>query len=230
MKKIISVLTLTALIASGCAMKPPASNVHQPMSVRPTSVASQQVSRNGSIFPAQVASSQGNYRPLFEDYRARNIGDTMTIVLNERTAASSNGKSNANRESEISASISALNKIPGSNALNNLNIAGNSSNTFSGGGDTSANNAFSGNITVTVIEVLPNGNLLVSGEKVISINHGDEFIRFSGIVNPQQISASNTITSTQVADARVEYKSRGYVSESQVMGWLARFFLTVLPL
>ena len=229
MKKIISLFTVTALLGTGCAMTPPASNVHQPMSVRPVSQLAQQ-NPSGSIFPGGAIAAQGNYRPLFEDYRARNVGDTMTIVLNERTAASSNGQSNANKKSEVSAEISALNKIPGSNALNNLNIAGSSENTFSGGGASSANNAFTGNITVTVIEVLPNGNLLVSGEKVISINHGDEFIRFSGIVNANQISSSNTVISTQVADARVEYKSRGYVSESQVMGWLARFFLTVLPL
>lgn len=228
MKRLISALVTVTLLGTGCAMKPPSSNVHQPMTARPQSTMGQ-ADRNGSIFPGSQI-TQANYRPLFEDYRARYVGDTMTIVLNERTAATTNANSNASRSSEVTANIAALNKLPGSNALKNLDVAGTGNNSFEGGGASSANNAFTGNITVTVIEVLPNGNLLVSGEKVISINHGDEYIRFSGIVNPVQVSAANTVLSTQVADARVEYKSRGYISESQVMGWLARFFLTILPL
>jgi flagellar L-ring protein precursor FlgH len=85
-------------------------------------------------------------------------------------------------------------------------------------------------LTVTVIEVLPNGNLLVSGEKQIGLKEGEEFVRFSGVVNPITITASNTVTSTQVADARIEYKSNGFLDSAQVMGWLGRFFLTFLPL
>jgi flagellar L-ring protein precursor FlgH len=88
---------------------------------------------------------------------------------------------------------------------------------------------FTGTITVTVIEVLPNGNLLVSGEKQVAIGHGQEYIRLSGIVNPYFVNAANTIASSQVADARIEYKESGAISEAQVIGWLARFFLTVLP-
>ena len=104
-----------------------------------------------------------------------------------------------------------------------------SANDFAGKGDAAARNVFSGNITVTVIEVLSNGNLLVSGEKQVSVGHGTEYIRLSGVVNPYFISTANTITSTNVADARIEYKESGAISEAQVMGWLARFFLTVLP-
>ena len=89
--------------------------------------------------------------------------------------------------------------------------------------------AFTGSITVTVIEVLANGNLLVSGEKQVSIGAGTEYIRLSGIVNPYFISTANTISSTNVADARIEYKESGIISEAQVMGWLARFFMSVLP-
>lgn len=232
MNKLMLSMITVAILAAGCsASNPPTSNVHQPMSVRPQAHQTQPARQNGSIFPSYVTTNTaGNYRPLFEDYRARNVGDTMTVVLNERTTATTSGNSNSNRSSEMSAGITAMNKIPGANALNGLNMAGQSESTFSGGGNSTANNAFNGNITVTVIEVLPNGNLLVSGEKVITVNHGDEYIRFSGIVNPQQISSSNTVSSTQVADARVEYKSQGYVSDSQMMGWLARFFLKILPL
>lgn len=226
--KTAGLLAIAVFVLTGCAMKPPSSNVHQPMSTRPQPMQSQ-VDSKGSIFPTSLASN-ASYRPLFEDYRARNVGDTLTIVLNERTNASTSANSNASRSSEVNTSIDVANKIPGSGALGGLGFGGSGENTFSGGGGSNANNVFTGNITVTVIEVLPNGNLLVSGEKVISINHGDEYIRFSGVVNPIQLRSDNTVISTQVADARVEYKSRGYISEAQVMSWLARFFLNVLPL
>ena len=110
-----------------------------------------------------------------------------------------------------------------------MGLAAESENTFAGKGDAAANNVFTGNITVTVIEVLANGNLLVSGEKQVSIGQGTEYIRLSGVVNPYFVSGANTIASANVADARIEYKATGAISEAQVMGWLARFFLSVLP-
>ena len=100
---------------------------------------------------------------------------------------------------------------------------------FSGAGAATANNAFNGTITVTVIEVYPNGNLLVSGEKQLAINQGNEFIRFSGVINPNTVTTSNTVQSTQIADARIEYKGSGFIDESQRMGWLQRFFVALLP-
>ena len=77
--------------------------------------------------------------------------------------------------------------------------------------------------------MLPNGNLLVSGEKQIGLKEGEEFVRFSGVVNPSTISTANTVQSTAVADARLEFKANGFVDTAQVMGWLGRFFLSVLP-
>ena len=82
---------------------------------------------------------------------------------------------------------------------------------------------------MTVIEVYPNGNLLVSGEKQVAINQGNEFIRFSGVINPNTVTSANTVQSTQVADARIEYKGSGYIDETNTMGWLQRFFVAVSP-
>ena len=82
---------------------------------------------------------------------------------------------------------------------------------------------------MSVLEVMNNGNLRVRGEKQIAINQGTEFIRFSGVVNPRTITAQNTVPSTQVADARIEYVGDGYINEAQHMGWLQRFFLNVSP-
>ena len=101
---------------------------------------------------------------------------------------------------------------------------------FTGKGGASAQNTFTGTLTVTVDQVLANGNLHVVGEKQIAINQGTEFIRFSGVVNPRFISTSNTVASTQVADARIEYVGNGYINEAQQMGWLQRFFLNVAPM
>ena len=103
-------------------------------------------------------------------------------------------------------------------------------NSFNGKGGANASNTFSGTLTVTVDQVLANGNLHVVGEKQIAINQGTEFIRFSGVVNPRTISGSNTVPSTNVADARIEYVGNGYINEAQNMGWLQRFFLNLSPM
>jgi len=113
--------------------------------------------------------------------------------------------------------------------LQGTEVAANSNTTFSGSGDAKSNNLFRGNLAVTVIEVYPNGNLLVSGEKQVTINQGTEFIRFSGVVNPVNVTAINTVSSTRVADARIEYRGNGYINEAQTMGWLSRVFMTVWP-
>lgn len=213
------------VMAAGCSTVPP-TNVHQPMTARPA-VRGDLQPANGSIF--QTAS----VRPLFEDRRARYVGDTIMINITENNAASADSKTDVSRTANTTASIDALNVYPFNRkpvtSLVGMNVDASSSNTFKGAGDVENNNSFTGTITVTVIDVLPNGNLLVSGEKQVSIGHQQEFIRLSGVVDPNQILANNSIPSSRVADARVEYKASGTISEAQVMGWLARFFLSVLP-
>ena len=211
---------LAALSISACTTVPP-TNVHQPMTARPAP-RPETTAVSGSIYQA------GSSRTLFEDRRARYVGDTMTILITETTTASTKSNTNASRSTSISASIPTVSGLPGK-SLQGLDLSANSANNLAGKGDAAANNVFTGSITVTVIEVLPNGNLQVSGEKQVSIGAGTEFIRLSGIVNPYFISTANTISSTNVADARIEYKESGVISEAQIMGWLARFFMSVLP-
>jgi flagellar L-ring protein precursor FlgH len=204
----------------------------QPMaphvSVRPAAPA-RAPQQNGAIFQTAMAGpTNPQYRPLFEDLRARHVGDTIVIQLNERTAASKNASSSASKTNDVEFGIPALKGLPGKTLLGS-ELEANSSNKFQGQGASAANNEFSGTIAVTVVEVLPNGNLLVSGEKQIAINQGEEFIRFSGVVNPTTIGAANSVSSTQVADARIEYRGKGYINQAQKMGWLSRFFLSVLP-
>jgi flagellar L-ring protein precursor FlgH len=151
------------------------------------------------------------------------------INLSERTQAAKKSSSSADRSQDIEVSVPRIAGVPLKGAQG-IGVQANSENVFAGKGASSADNNFTGTITVTVIEVLPNGNLLVSGEKKVAINQGDEYIRFSGVVNPTQVTAANTVQSTQVADARIEYRATGYIDEAQVMGWLGRFFLSFLPL
>lgn len=223
MRLLFRLLVLCPGLLVGCASieTTPPTAVHQPMSARPQSPAAVH-HHNGSIYHARVG------RPLFEDRRARHVGDIITINLVERNTASKNAGANASRNSAMEGGIGGIARLP-LKGLNGLNVDAGVDSSFSGSGGASANNAFSGTITVSVIEVYPNGNLLVSGEKMLAINQGSEFIRFSGVIDPNTVTTSNTVQSTQVADARIEYRGSGFIEQSTTMGWLQRFFLAVLP-
>lgn len=195
--------------------------VQQPLTARPAP-APEVPAANGAIFQASM------HRPLFEDRRARAIGDTLTININEKLQASKQASSSANRGGSVGFEVPTVKGLP-IKGLQGANLAADSKSDFAGKGDSSAGNAFTGTITVTVIDVFPNGNLQVSGEKQIGINKGSEFIRLSGVVNPSTILAGNVVSSTQVADARIEYRGTGYIDEAQTMGWLQRVFLSALP-
>lgn len=218
---------MMALLVSGCAYIP-----HKPLVDGETTASpmpAPPVAANGAIFQTGQVMNYG-YQPLFEDRRPRNIGDTLTIVLQENVSASKSSSANASRNGSASVGMdtvpSMLNGLLGGDKAN-ASLSG--SNDFTGNGGAAAKNTFSGTITVTVKQVLQNGNLLVVGEKQIAINQGTEFIRFSGVVNPRTISGSNTVISTQVADARIEYVGNGYINEAQQMGWLQRLFLNLSP-
>lgn len=177
---------------------------------------------NGAIY--NVASA----RPLFEDRRARFIGDTLIINIQEKVQASKKSENKTTRSHEVDASVPTIVGLPFKGAQGTT-LSASSSNDFNGKGENTSSNNFTGTLTVTVIEVYPNGNLLVSGEKQIGLKEGEEFIRFSGVVNPNTITGANTVVSTQVADARIEYKANGFIDSAQVMGWLGRFFLSFMP-
>ncbi len=223
MKRLSFLMILGASLGSlsGCATTVPPTSVHQPMTVRPEARSVNSAS-NGAIF--NVASS----RPLFEDRRARFVGDTITINIAEKTTASKNSENKTTRSTSVKAAVPVVNGLP-VKTLQGTNFAASGSSDFDGKGQNTSANDFTSSLTVTVIEVLANGNLLVSGEKQIGLKEGEEFIRFSGVVNPNNITSANTVQSTQVADARIEYKANGFIDSAQAMGWLSRFFLTFLP-
>ena len=176
----------------------------------------------GGIYQASA------YRPLFEDAKPRYVGDILTVQINEKLNASQTANSNTEKKSDFDVKVPAINGVLGKN-INGVAGSVNLSNTFDGKGATTSSNLFTGTITVTVIDVLANGNLQVVGEKRIGIRQNSEVLKFSGVINPAQIQPGNLISSTQVADARLDYRGGGYIEEAQIKGWLSRFFDSFLP-
>ncbi len=195
------------------------------------------VSQTPAQPPAQVAMaaptgslySPATYRPMFEDQRSRFIGDTLTIQILEQINAAQTNSMSASRSDSASIDVPLIQGFFGGRDLRALNGSASSSKDFSGQGESKAANNLTGTITVTVSDVLPNGNLRVIGEKQIGTNRDVEYLKFSGVVNPTTILPGNVVPSTKVADARIEYRGKGAIDSATAMGWLSRFFLTVLP-
>ncbi|MDE3020311.1 MAG: flagellar basal body L-ring protein FlgH [Pseudomonadota bacterium] len=216
MKKAAYILLLGL---GGCGMIPQTSIMKQPL----TAVASPppKPDRSGAIY-------QEGDRMFFDDRRAHQVGDTLLVQINENMAASKNSDTSASRVAKDSFTVPLVTGIPGK-TFQGAGLTANSDSEFAGKGASANNNSIVGTIAVTVTEVLPNGNLKVGGSKELHMNQGIENIRFSGVVNPDNITADDTVESYQVADAHIEYIGSGYINEAQKMGWLQRFFLSVLP-
>lgn len=218
---------LTVFLLLGCAQLPKKPLVEGETSIEPMLPVIG--NSTGSIYQSSQPTSFG-YQPMFEDRRPRNIGDVLTIVLQENVSASKSSSINAGRNGSTDLSVKAVPQfLDGLIGRGKVDTDISGSNDFKGSGGANAKNTFSGTITVTVQDVMVNGNLKVIGEKQIAINQGTEFIRFSGVVNPRTISGNNTVISTQVADARIEYVGNGYIDEAQTMGWLQRLFFNFSP-
>ncbi|MHB1332862.1 MAG: flagellar basal body L-ring protein FlgH [Sulfuriferula sp.] len=219
--RVVAVLIASLGILGGCAVVPD-TIVRQPTDIKPPHVAPI-APANGGIFQTS------SYRPLFEDRRARLVGDVLTIAINEKTNAGKQTGSSGSKSGSVAASIPTILGLP-LKMLQGTSVSAQSANKYDTKGAENSSNIFTGTLTVTVAEVLPNGNLVVTGEKQISLDTGVEYVRFSGVVSPDTIAAGNVVSSTQVADARVEYRSNTRVDAAQVMTSLTRFFLSVLPL
>ena len=207
---------LAGLALAGCAVTP-SSIVAMPTTARPLAVAPNNAA-TGSIFQNSA------YRPLFEDRRARQVGDVLIITITESTNAVKAGSSSGTKTGSVAANLpKPLQSRFGAT------LATSTSNKFTDADNQAASNTFSGSIGVTVSEVLSNGNLVVTGEKQIGMDKGNEYIRFSGVVNPDTIASGNTVVSTQVADARVEYRTNAQIDRAEWSSMMSRFFLSVLP-
>jgi flagellar L-ring protein precursor FlgH len=176
---------------------------------------------NGAIFQADAG-----YAPLTSGQRAARVGDIITIVLTERTQGSSSSTSNTDRAGSIGLTPPPTGPL---SFFSSTDVSMGGNNEFQGRGATGQSNSLFGELTVTVAEVLPNGAMVVRGEKQLRINRGHEFIRISGIVRPGDIGSDNRIASTRVADAQIEYLGRGEIARASRQGWLQRFFTILSP-
>ena len=228
--KRFSLIVSALVIFSGCASTPEMAK-HDPAfaPARPVP-ASMNMSNPGSLFQAGA----GN---LYTDSKAYRVGDILTVSLSESTAAT---KSAATTTAKTNAVDIANPTIMGSavgfnkpNALGggqgDLSLSMNSDTSFKGEGESSQSNSLTGNITVSVVEVLANGYLVVRGEKILSLNQGDEFVRLSGIVRPEDISTTNTVASNKIANSQIIYGGSGTLNDANREGWLSGFLKKIWP-
>ena len=217
MQKIIWIVT-ALLLFSGCVKK----------TVKPNDPYYAPVPAQNLRQPNQITGSIVNLtsrRDLYGNGRASQVGDIISITLSENTSASKNANTSVDKSSST---VLTAPTIFG-NTLNrfNTNLTGPTS-AFDGEGQSDISNSLDGSISVTVHQVLPNGILIVRGEKWLNLNQGDEYIQISGMIRPQDISADNTVSSEKLADARISYSGTGQISNSNVMGWLSKFFISAL--
>lgn len=218
--KLVGILISTFLVLSGCQSTP-----HEVMPNDPfyapiiADMPEQKVAEDGSIFQADMANS------LYSDVKARRVGDIITVNLQERTQATKSAGTSTSKDTSVNVDpIVGL----GGNALNigneAIQLGLGANNAFTGDASSNQSNNLVGNISVTVVQVLPNQNLLVRGEKWLTLNNGDEYIRLTGVVRPADVSPTNEIVSTKIANARIQYSGTGSFASAQKEGWLSRFF------
>lgn len=175
----------------------------------------------GAIFQAA-----DGYAALHEGWRARRVGDPLTIVLVERTAASKSSTSKLDSGGGFGLTPPTIGPL---NLFNTSDASASGSRNFNGTGTAGQANSLSGEISVTVAQVYPNGTMLVQGQKRVTLNRGDEFIQIKGLVRTADVDRDNRVLSTRVADAQIAYTGKGDVARAGRQGWLSRFFQVVSP-
>ena len=200
------------------------STTHHPVSdpefspVRPMSVSPLPVN-DGSIYKAGFGVA------LFEDTKAHRVGDIITIILQEKTNASKSASTTTAKDSEVSIAAPTIfgrGVVHRGNEVLSASI--DAGRDFTGEGDSTQSNSLTGQISVTVVDVFPNGNLMIRGEKLLTLNQGSEHVRISGIVRAADVTPSNSVMSTQVANARIVYGGQGVLADVNSKGWLQRVF------
>jgi flagellar L-ring protein precursor FlgH len=210
-------LLVPLLLLAGCASRQPEHDADYPRITVQRAVLPSGV--NGAIY------NRGMDMTLFEDIKARRIGDILTVFLVEETSGQKSSDNNLSQSAAIAIGAPTLGGV----AYPDVSAGMNSNSNVTGESGSSQSNSLNGSIAVTVVDVLPGGNLLVQGEKWIQINQGKEYIRLHGIIRQRDVAPNNTILSTQVADARIEYSSSGATGgNASVVGWLARLIFSPL--
>ncbi len=209
---------LTAcMLLTACGMLPGKAHKPEPAVARVLPRATPRT--DGAIYQA------GQQMELFADLKARRVGDVLTITLNESTNASKNAVTKTTKTTSVAnTGPTVFGKTVTTKGVPILNTSMNGADAFDGEGSSTQSNSLVGSLTVTVIDVQANGNLVVQGDKTLKLNQGDELVHVSGVIRPADIATNNTVTSDRLADARITYSGKGVVNSSNSMGWLARFF------
>jgi flagellar L-ring protein precursor FlgH len=206
-----------AALLSGCGINPAKDHKPEPVVARVLPPPTPRT--DGAIYQA------GQQMELFSDLKARRVGDLLTITLNEVTAASKSAVTKTSKNTAVANSAPTVFgqslTLHGAPLLSNTL---NGSDKFDGEGSSTQGNSLAGSLTVTVVAVQGNGNLVVQGDKTLKLNQGDEFVHISGVIRTADIATNNTVTSDKLADARISYSGKGVIDASNSMGWLARFF------
>jgi len=178
-----------------------------------------------SIVPTGSLFKKNYVNNIYSDSKAHRIGDIISVILSENTQAKKNAKTELKKESDTSLDpFIGLGGTPVTINGKSLQFAINQNTKFKGDSKADQGNSLSGNISVHVLKVLPNGNLMIRGEKWITLNNGDEYIRLTGVIRPKDINSNNTILSTKVANARIQYAGTGTFADVNEQGWLTKFF------
>ncbi|MBC3766787.1 flagellar basal body L-ring protein FlgH [Neptunicella marina] len=214
-------IVLTGILVTGCQSTPVRETLPNDPFYAPVipDMPEHKIADDGSLFQPDLANS------LYSDVKARRVGDIITVVLSESTSASKSATTGLAKTT--TADVQPITGL-GGNPLNigpeSIQLGVNAGNTFNGDAQANQNNSLSGNISVTVVRVLSNQNLVVRGEKWLTLNNGDEYIRLTGIVRSADISPQNEVESTKIANARIQYSGTGNFANAQTQGWLSRFF------
>jgi flagellar L-ring protein precursor FlgH len=218
--KRLLVLTCIALLTA-CAESP---IITMPTTARPYPVMPA-IGSNGSIFQPHHAVM------LFEEPVARMTGDVLTVEISESLAATGKDNSTISRSGSFSSEGTATDNVPGiiRSFLRSNNLSGGSDNALTGKGSYENSKKMTSTLAATVIDVLPNGNLLIGGEKWVAMNNQQNILRLTGVINRKDIKAGNVIASQKIADARLELVGKGTIADANTMGWLQRMFLSVSP-
>lgn len=218
--RVFSLFIATAIL-SGCMSTPPERAQADDPLFAPVipDMPREKIVEDGGLFRPFMANS------LYSDVTARRVGDLITVNLSENTNASKSAGTSTSKDTALD--MQPIVGLGGNNlTVNNqsVQLGVSSSNAFTGDAQSNQSNSLSGNISVTVVNVLPNQNLVIRGEKWLTLNNGDEYIRLTGIIRPQDISPENEIESTKIANARIQYSGTGTFARAQEKGWLNRFF------
>lgn len=184
---------------------------------------------NGAIFRS------GQSGLFATDQRARRVGDILTVTFNEVFAATKAQTAASSKADAFGVTLptglpniltGGFDKDPGGNGAG---LTAGTNRTFSGAGNAAQSNSFTGSLAVTVIRVFANGNMEVTGQKEITLNNGNEYVRVKGIVRPEDISATNIVSSNRLADAQIRYTGSGHLADTSKPGWLSQFMRAVSP-